>query len=49
MAGGEFIETATGREYIQEEDLMIILPEGIKVPEKLKIKLAKTAELLYKH
>ncbi len=47
MAGGEAIRIITGREYLEKDDLIILLPEGATTDTGLNAELIKAAGLLY--
>lgn len=48
MAGGEIIGVASGRDFAEENGILIILPKNCKVSEKTTEKLIELADLLYK-
>ncbi len=48
MAGGEIICVASGRDFAEENGILIILPKNCKVSEKTTEKLIELADLLYK-
>ena len=48
MAGGEIIFVASGRDFIEDKGLLIVLPENCKVSDKMAEKLAEYADFLYK-
>jgi hypothetical protein len=47
MAAGDFFRLITGRESIEREGIIILLPEGVKPGNDLKEQLFKAAEELY--
>ncbi len=47
MAAGDFFRLITGRESIEKEGILILLPEGVNPGKDLKEQLLKTAGKLY--
>lgn len=48
MAGGNVISVASGRDFIEEDGLIIILPKDCKIEKKVEKDLIEFANLLYK-
>ncbi|QIB70290.1 hypothetical protein Ami103574_13755 [Aminipila butyrica] len=48
MGGGELIAQVSGRTYIEENGLLILLPEDCRISSKQAEKLIEMADLLYK-
>ncbi|QHI72785.1 glycerophosphodiester phosphodiesterase family protein [Aminipila terrae] len=49
MGGGEIISAASSRDFIEQNGILIILPENCKVSEKTAGELTEFADLLYKN
>ena len=47
MAGGEIYQYFTGRSFLEGQDMMILLPEGVKTDTGLNEKIMNAAALLY--
>ncbi len=49
MGGGEIISTVSGRNFIENQDLLIILPQNCKVSKETAAQLIELADQLYKN
>lgn len=47
MAGGEFCKNITGRSYIENRDVIVILPAGTALKDDMREELFRTAVLLF--
>ena len=47
MAGGEFYQYITGRNFIEKDDIIIILPNGLKPDENTKNQILQSARNLF--
>ena len=47
MAGGEFYEGITGRDYIERDGRIIILPDGVKPDKEMEKQLLQSVGKLF--
>lgn len=47
MAAGEFYQCITGRSYLENENMIIILPKGVSLNKSEKEKILRAADMLY--
>jgi|GEM_PF-818979 len=47
MAAGDFFQCVTGRDFIEQKDVIIILPAGVKPDSRLAVQLSEAAGKLF--